>query len=137
LKHDVVTVHVYSNNDNSWNVQHESGFGCHQFKSFSCVSCPENSEGRNLQNGCKCKKDFTGKITAHTDGYYFNGGYDGACYNNKAKCGDNVGFNANIYGGKTTVLIGAKFTVIKQKATANFIMPATSFLRPPDDSWRL
>jgi hypothetical protein len=47
-KGDTLSVHVYSSSDNSWVVQHESGFGCHQLASYRCTTCPKNSYGKSL-----------------------------------------------------------------------------------------
>ena len=51
--------------------------------------------------GCTCKTGYSGTITAKDNGYYFNGGYDGACYESGQKCGKDVGFSADAEKSKT------------------------------------
>jgi hypothetical protein len=90
---DKVSIYVYSQADNSWYVQGESGFGCHMFASYSCTPCPSSTVGTSLEKGCKCKTRLVGKITGVSGK---NGGYKGECTDPKIPCGDDYGFSTEM-----------------------------------------
>jgi len=94
-KADSVSVYVYTNGDNDWQVQHESGFSCQMLPTFSCTKCPAGSTGASIEAGCACDDNTAGEILPSKEGRK----YTGSC----KPCGKNYGFNADsaadIYSG--------------------------------------
>jgi len=83
---DTVSVMVYTNGDNSWQVKDESGFSCHMLSTFHCTKCPRRSTGHSIEAGCTCDKGTKGQIVPASGGKY-----SGSC----KLCGKNYGFNAD------------------------------------------
>ena len=75
--------------------------------------------GTSLEStGCKCSKGYGGKIKAVTNGYYYNGAYDGACVSTSLTCGNNIGFSAS--GKGNLLLAGGWSEVTAWKTEGNY-----------------
>jgi hypothetical protein len=85
---DSVSVMVYTNGDNSWTLNHESGFSCHMISTFTCTKCPARSTGHSIEAGCKCVAGTKGAIIPSSKGRR----YTGSC----KLCGKNFGFSADM-----------------------------------------